>query len=133
MRTRKSGRWHTVYSIISTVIEEIAIAALLLWILPAFGVNVPPWVVAAVLACFAVYSYIMYRVGHPTVLYGGVTGAESIVGSKGTAETITQDEAYVRVQGELWKAYYPDGKLKAGDEVIVTSIDGLSLTVRKAS
>jgi hypothetical protein len=32
----------------------IGIAALLLWVLPAFGVNVPPWVVAAVLACFAV-------------------------------------------------------------------------------
>ena len=133
MRKRRSGRWHTIYSLISTVIEEIAIAALLLWILPSFGVNVPPWAVAAVLACFAVYSYIMYRVGHPTVLYDGVTGPDSIVGSTGTVETILQSEVYVRVQGELWKASCPGSELKAGDEVTVTAIDGLSLTVRKKS
>ena len=131
MRKRRSGRWHTIYSLISTIIEEIGIAALLLWILPMFGVQVPPWIVAAVLACFAVYSYIMYRVGHPTVLYGGVTGLDSMVGSAGTVETVQQQEIYVRVQGELWKASCPDGVLQVGDEVIVTAIDGLSLTVRK--
>ena len=131
MRKRRSGRWHTIYSLISTIIEEIAIAALLLWILPAFGVKVPTWVVAAVLACFAVFAYIMYRVGHPTVLYGGVTGPDTIVGSTGTVETIMQTEVYVRVQGELWKASCPGSELKAGDEVIVTAIDGLLLTVGK--
>jgi membrane protein implicated in regulation of membrane protease activity len=131
LRKRLSGRWHTVYSLISTIIEELAIAALLLWILPAFGVKVPLWVVAAVLACFAVYSYIMYRVGHPMVLYGGVTGPDAIVGSTGTVDTIMQNEVYVRVQGELWKASCPGSELKAADEVVVTDIDGLSLTVRK--
>jgi membrane protein implicated in regulation of membrane protease activity len=131
LRKRRSGRWHTIYSLISTIIEEIAIAVLLLWILPAFGVKVPPWVVAAVMACFAVYCYIMYRVGHPTVLYEGVTEPDAIVGSTGTVETIMQTEVYVRVQGELWKASCPGSELKAGDEVIVTAIDGLSLTVRK--
>jgi len=131
LRKRRSGRWHTICALISAIIEEIAIAALLLWILPAFGVNIPPWVVAAVLACFAVYCYIMYRVGHPTILYGGVTGPDAIVGSTGTVETIMQTEVYVRVQGELWKASCPGSGLKAGDEVIVTAIDGLSLTVGK--
>jgi len=71
MRKPRSGRWHTIYSVISTLVEEIAIAALLLWILPSFGVWVPAWAVVAVLAGFAVFSYIMYRVGHPTVLYPG--------------------------------------------------------------
>jgi len=135
LRKRKSGRWHTIYSIISTLIEEIAIAALLLWVLPAFGVQVPPWAVAAVLACFTVYAYIMYRVGHPTVLYGGVTGPDSMVGSTGTVETVDQTEVYVRAQGELWKASCPGGGLKVGDEVTVTAIDvnNLSLTVSKKS
>jgi len=135
LRKSRSGRWHTVYSIISTVIEEAAIAALLLWVLPAFGVNVPPWLTAAVLACFAVYSYIMYRVGHPTVLYPSVTDPDALVGNTGMVETITQDEVYVRVQGELWKACCPGVPLKVGDEVTVTAIDlnDLSLTVGKAS
>jgi membrane protein implicated in regulation of membrane protease activity len=131
LRKRRSGRWHTIYSLIITLLEEIAIAALLLWVLPAFGVKVPLWVVAAALACFAVYGYIMYRVGHPMVLYGGVTGPDAIVGSTGVVETIAQDEVWVRVEGELWKASCPGSELKNGDEVIVTDIDGLSLTVSK--
>jgi len=131
VRKRRSGRWHTIYSLVSSVIQEIAIAALLLWVLPAFGVKVPAWVVAAVLACYAVYCYIMYRVGHPTVLYEGVTGPDAIIGSTGAVETIMQNEVWVRIEGELWKASCPDSELKAGDEVTVTAIEGLSLTVRK--
>lgn len=133
MRKRRSGRWHTIYSLISSAIQEIAIAALLLWILPAFGVKVPPWVVAVVLAGYAVYCYIMYRVGHPTVLRESVTDPDSIVGSTGTVESVVENEVYVRVQGELWKSSCPDCPPKDGDEVIVTAVDvnDLSLTVRK--
>ncbi len=128
MRRRRSGRWHTIYSLISSLIEELAIAALLLWLLPLLGVKVPPWLSITVLALFPVYCYIMYRIGHPTVLYRDVTGADSIIGSTGTVESV-QPEVFVRVQGELWKADCPDGKLKEGEEVTVTDIDGLSLTV----
>ena len=124
MRKRRSGRWHTIYSVISTLVEEIAIAALLLWILPSFGVRVPAWAVVAVLAGFAVFSYIMYRVGHPTVLYSGVNDPDSIVGSTGMVEI-------GRASGELWKSSCPGCQLKQGDEVTVTAIDGLSLTVAK--
>jgi membrane protein implicated in regulation of membrane protease activity len=112
------------------LIEELAIAALLLWLLPLLGVKVPPWLSITVLALFPVFCYIMYRVGHPTVLYGGVTGSDSIVGSTGMVESVSP-EAFVRVQGELWKAYCPGGELKEGEEVVVTAIDGLSLTVSK--
>lgn len=130
MKKRRSGRWHTIYSLISSFIQELAIAALLLWLLPDLGVQVPPWLTIAVLALFPIYCYIMYRIGHPTVLYGDVTGADSIVGSMGTVESV-MPEAFVRVQGELWKASCPDGEMKVGDEVIITAIDGLSLTVRR--
>jgi len=130
LRKRRSGRWHTIYSLISTAIEELALAALLLWVMPAFGVQVPVWGVVAVLACFTVYACVMYRIGHPTVLYGDVTGPEAIVGSIGTVETI-QPEIFIKVQGELWKASCPDGELKVGEEVTVTDIEGLSLTVSR--
>jgi len=130
LRTRRSGRWHTIYSLISSSIEELAIAALLLWLLPLLGVKVPPWLSITVLALFPVYCYIMYRIGHPTVLYRDATGADSIIGSTGTVESI-RPEVFVRVQGELWKADCADGNLKEGEEVTVTAIDGLSLTVSR--
>jgi membrane protein implicated in regulation of membrane protease activity len=130
LKKRKSGRWHTIYSLITSSIEELAIAALLLWLLPSLGVQVPQWLTVTVLAGFPVFCYIMYRIGHPTVLYGDVTGPEAIVGSTGTVETVLP-EAFIRVQGELWKASCPDGELKVGEEVTVTAVDGLSLTVSR--
>jgi len=127
----KSARWHTVYSIISTVIEEAAIAVLIIWILPLFNINLPLWATITVLAAFAVFSYVTYRWGHPTVLLEGVTSPELIVGSEGVVQQDLAPEGYVQVRGELWKASSSGGGLKKGEEVIITGIDGLKLTVTR--
>jgi membrane protein implicated in regulation of membrane protease activity len=127
----KSGRWHTVYSIISTVVEEAGIAVLILWILPLFNINLPLWATIMVLAGFAVFSYITYRLGHPTVLLEGVTSPESIVGSEGIVQQDLAPEGYVQVRGELWKASSTVSGLKKGEEVIITGIDGLKLIVTR--
>ncbi|MCX6006450.1 MAG: hypothetical protein NTZ34_04205 [Chloroflexi bacterium] len=133
MAKKKSARWHTVYSIISTVIEEAGIAALFLWLMPLFGIVVPIWGVILVLAGFAVFSYFMYRIGHPTILYEAVNSPESIVGSTGVVERSLNPEGYVRVCGELWQASGTEGNVEKGEEVIVTSMDGLKLTVVRKS
>jgi membrane protein implicated in regulation of membrane protease activity len=130
---KKSARWHTVYSIISTVIEEAGIATLMLWLMPIFGIVIPLWVTILVLAGFAVFSYFMYRIGHPTVLYEAVNSPESIIGSTGVVERSLNPHGYVRVCGELWQASGKDGNLEKGEEVIVVSMDGLKLTVAQKS
>lgn len=127
----KSGRWHTIYSIISTILEEAGIVLLMVVLLPAFGINVPPWGTLAVVIGFAVFSYIMYRIGHPTVLYEGVTDPGSIVGKGGVVEVDLNPAGYVRVEGELWKAASAGGGLHKGDEVVITGINGLELTVER--
>jgi membrane protein implicated in regulation of membrane protease activity len=130
---KKSARWHTIYSIISTVIEEAGIAVLILWFLPLFGVVVPLWGVILVLSGFAVFSYFMYRIGHPTVLYETINPPESIIGSTGVVERSLNPIGYVRVCGELWQAFGRDGNMEKGEEVIVASIEGLKLTVVRKS
>ena len=129
MAKKKSARWHTVYSIICTLIEEAGIAALFLWLMPLFGIVIPLWVVILVLAGFAILSYFMYRIGHPTILYEPVNSPESIIGSTGVVERALNPEGYVRVCGELWQASVTEGNIERGEEVIVASIDGLKLTV----
>jgi hypothetical protein len=37
------------------------------------------------------------------------------------------------VQGELWQAVAADGRLNVGERVVVQSVDGLLLTVRRAT
>jgi membrane protein implicated in regulation of membrane protease activity len=129
----KSARWHTIYSVISTVIEAAALAAALIWLLPVFGVDLSWWWILIILVVFIIYSYIMYRIGHPTVLYEPVTAPESIVGNEGLVESNLDPEGYVRVHGELWKASSSAGPLAKGEEVIVTKLDGMKLTVEKKS
>lgn len=133
MAKKKSARWHTVYSIISTVIEEAGIAALFLWLMPLFGIVVPLWGVILVLAGFAVFAYFMYRIGHPTILYEPVNSPESIIGSTGVVERALNPQGYVRVFGELWQASGTEGNMEKGEEVIVASIEGLKLTVVRKS
>lgn len=127
----KSGRWHTVYSIISTLIEEAAIAAALVWVLPLFGITIPVWAIILVLVGFAIISYIMYRIGHPTVLYHSVSSPESIIGQQGIVERSLNPGGYVKVGGELWNAYAQDGHIEKGEDIIVVDIKGLTLTVIK--
>ena len=127
----KSARWHTVYSIISVAIQTIALTAALIWLLPLFNINIPMWWIVFILVIFLIYSYIMYRIGHPTVLYKSVSDPNSIIGNEGVVEVALNPEGYVRVRGELWKASSADGPLDKGDEIKVTGLAGMKLTVEK--
>jgi membrane protein implicated in regulation of membrane protease activity len=127
----KSARWHTIYSVISSVIETAVLAAALVWVLPLFGITLSWWWILLILVVFVVYCYIMYIIGHPTVLYEPVTAPESIIGNEGVVEADLAPEGYVRVRGELWKASCADGPLSKGDEVIITGLNGMKLTVER--
>ena len=131
LRKDRSPRWHTIYSIISTIIEEAAIAALILWVLPLFDINIPLWGLLLILIAFAVFSYITYNIGHSTMSYREVNAPESIIGSEGVVESELNPEGYVRVVGELWRATSDISYVPKGTSVIITGIDGLRITVRK--
>ncbi|RPJ63436.1 MAG: hypothetical protein EHM12_02310 [Dehalococcoidia bacterium] len=131
MEKNKSARWHTIYSIISTVIEEAIMVAVLLWVLPLFGLVIPVWGIILAIIGFAIFSYFMYRIGHPTTLYREISSPESIIGSTGVVERSLNPQGYVKVCGELWSASVKDGHIEKGEEVIVTGIAGLKLTVTK--
>jgi len=128
---QKSPRWHTIYSIISTIVEEAAIVVFVLWVLPLFGIDVPLWGLMTILVGFAIYSYIMYLVGHPTISYKEVGAPESIIGSEGVIESELKPEGYIKVRGELWKASAGGERLGKGEEVVVTGIEGLKLSVKR--
>jgi len=60
------------------------------------------------------------------------TGEAGMVGQKGTAATALGPEGVVRVQGELWDAV-AESPVEAGERIIVTSVVGLKLHVRKGA
>jgi membrane-bound serine protease (ClpP class) len=64
-----------------------------------------------------------------------VTGREGLLGAPGVVRRDLEpgQQGIVLTQGELWQAIAPDGRIGAGEKVVVQSIDGLLLTVRRAS
>jgi membrane protein implicated in regulation of membrane protease activity len=61
-----------------------------------------------------------------------MTGSEALVGTRGKAVTDCDPVGQVRVRGAIWKAR-SSGAVAAGDDVEVTSVDGLELQIRRAS
>lgn len=55
-------------------------------------------------------------------------GAETLIGKAGVATTDLWPEGQVKVDGELWQARC-DGGADAGTRVVVTGLEGLTLSV----
>jgi membrane-bound serine protease (ClpP class) len=64
-----------------------------------------------------------------------VTGREGLLGASGVVRKDLEpgQQGIVLTQGELWQAIAADGRIGTGERVIVQSLDGLVLTVRRAS
>ncbi len=59
-----------------------------------------------------------------------VTGIEELKGMEGTAKTDIFKDGMVFIHGEIWSAS-SDEQIKAGDKIVVESVEGLKLKVKK--
>ncbi len=62
-----------------------------------------------------------------------VTGSSAMVGRTGVTRTALGPEGQVLIDGELWRAVSPDGRIEAGETVQVTAIDGLTVKVARSA
>ena len=59
------------------------------------------------------------------------TGAEGLIGRVAEAQTVLDPKGTVLVEGERWAATVKSGRVKQGEEVIVTKVEKLKLIVTK--
>jgi membrane-bound serine protease (ClpP class) len=62
-----------------------------------------------------------------------VTGSSAMVGRIGVTRMALGPEGQVLIDGELWRAVSPDGRIEVGETVQVTAIDGLTLKVTRSA
>jgi membrane-bound serine protease (ClpP class) len=111
-------------------ITALVLGSLILF--PESGaLQVSPWligVMAAVVA--AVFAFVITRIvgAHRRQAY---TGREELVGKTAVAKSALEPEGIVLFKGERWTATVEKGKVKPGDEVTITRVDGLKLYVKK--
>jgi membrane-bound serine protease (ClpP class) len=111
-------------------ITALVLGSLILF--PESGaLQVSPWligVVAAVVA--AVFAFVITRIvgAHRRQAY---TGREELVGKTAVAKSALEPEGIVLFKGERWTATAEKGKVKPGEEVTITKVEGLKLYVTK--
>ena len=122
-----------IWAIFSTLLEEAAIAAIVLWGLPRLDIEIPLAGLIAVMVAWGAYSVITYRRGSRALKKKPLCGLPDMVGIQGEVVSPIAPEGLVRINGELWQAKSAGGRMDTGEEVTVVGQDGLKLVVRKSS
>ncbi|MBE0481314.1 MAG: NfeD family protein [Dehalococcoidia bacterium] len=126
---QRQKKEYFIYTIVTTLIEEGVLAAVVLLVLPRFGLDLPLWLLIVLMAAWAVHSCIMYRLGAKAIARKPAVGAETLLGARGKTTTPLTPEGYLRIGSELWRARSTAGNIDEGCEVIIREISGLTLHV----
>jgi len=119
-----------IIAIVSTVLEEAALAAGVLLGLPKLDIHIPLWVLIIVMLAWGAYAIITYRMGSRALLKKPVVGLPDMIGSKAKVVSPLAPEGVIKIKGELWVAKSAGRRIEAGEEVIVVGQDRLKLAVR---
>ena len=119
-------------AIISTLLEETAIAVIVLLGLPHLGIRIPLAGLIVLMAVWGAFSVFTYRMGSRALSQKPVVGLPNMVDSKGKVVRTLDPSGLVRIKGELWEAASAEGSINTGEEVTVVAQEGLKLVVRKS-
>jgi membrane-bound ClpP family serine protease len=120
-----------IIAIVTTLTEEAALAAIVLWGLPQVGIHLHVGVLIALMAALAAYAVTTYRMGSRALKRKPVVGLPGMVGTRGRAVGDLAPEGTVRIKGELWEAKAAGRRIDAGVWVTVVGQEGLKLIVRR--
>jgi len=89
-------------------------------------------IIIAIVFAVAFIIFVIYAIvkGQRRKLSAGV---EDMIGKEAVAQTTLDPKGTVLAEGELWTAIAEDSKIEAGEEVIITKVEGLKLWVTKKS
>ncbi len=90
-----------------------------------------PWLIVVISICVAGFlAFVVQRVVRAHRRQASA-GREELVGKTAEVEIALEPKGIVLIEGERWTAVSETGRVKPGEEVIVTKVDGLKLWVTK--
>jgi len=120
-------------NIVTGLLKGAALAAIVLWLLPLGGINIPIWGLVLIVVAFLIYEIVTFRLGRRALERKPAIWSEAIVGHCGKATMPLTPDGYVQVDGELWHALSIDTNINEGDDIIVVELDRLTLRVAPLS
>jgi membrane protein implicated in regulation of membrane protease activity len=118
---------YTAYALITTILEEAALAAIVLCLLPRLEIHVPLWGLILMMVALGAYSYITYKLGKRALDKKPMVSPD--IANKCVTTTPLTPRGYVKVDGELWKASSTGSNIDKDTEVVIAKIKGLTLLV----
>ena len=122
-----------ILAIVSTLLEEAALVAVVFWALPQVGIYIPLAGLFAMMVAWGVFSVFTYRKGTLALQRKPVVGLPAMIGGRGKVVNPLAPDGQVIIKGELWMAKSASGNIDIGEGIIVVGQDGLKLIVRMVS
>ncbi|MFC2122551.1 NfeD family protein [Bacteroidota bacterium] len=118
-----------ILAIFSTLLEEAALAVVVLWGLPRVDIEIPLAGLILLMVVWAGFSIFTYQMGSRALRRKPVVDLPVTIGSKCKVIRRLEPEGVVGVKGEIWEAKSAHGTVEVGEKVIVIGNDGLKLIV----
>ncbi len=114
-------------------VVAMLLGSLMLYDAPETGIRLSWFVIVPTVGTTAALVFFAVSMGVRALYRPSETGSHAMVGRLGVARTALQPEGQVLIDGELWRAVSQDAGVGAGDPVLVTAIDGLTLKVTRSA
>lgn len=120
-----------ILAIVSTLLEEAALAVIVLWGLPQLDIHIPLAGLIAMMVAWGAFSVFTYQMGSRALRRKPVIPLLPMIGSRGKVVSPLDPEGLIKIKGELWVAKSAGERMDTGEEVTVVGQNGLKLIVRK--
>ncbi len=117
-------------AILSTIIEEGVLAAVVLLALPLVDIMLPDGALAGLMVLLGVNNTLFFWIGGRALKRPCVAGLPRMAGTRGKTVGTLSPKGMVLIRGELWQAKSSGGEIAAQRPVVVVGQDGLALVVR---
>jgi membrane-bound serine protease (ClpP class) len=120
-----------IIAVVTSLIDEVIIIAVVLWVLPLFDIHLPLWGLILLIIGFMIYAIMSFKIGSRILKKKPLPGMTSMVGIEGMVTTSLVPRGFIKIKGELWKARAESGTIISGTIITVISQEGLELVVQK--
>jgi membrane-bound ClpP family serine protease len=120
-----------IIAIVTSLIDEVIILAIILFVLPIFDIHIPWWGIVLIVIAFLVYAVGTFIIGTRILKKKPLPGLTDMTGTEGKVVSPLTPKGFVRIESELWEAKAEKDPLEKGADVVVVSQNGLKLVVRR--
>ncbi len=94
--------------------------------------QVDSWLIVLIAIVTAVFLAVAITLGIRAHQREILAGREDLIGKTAEVKTVMNPKGTVLIQGELWTAILEAGRAVPGDEVVITKVDHLRVSVTKS-